>query len=570
MQSKIIIYQLLPRLFTNTCEKPVWNGSILQNGCGKLNELTSPMLMKLADLGITHIWLTGMIRHATGTDYSRFGLEPSHPDILKGIAGSPYAVKDYYDTDPDLAVSVPDRMDEFTSLINRIHAVNLKVIIDFIPNHVSRDYLSLQKPAGISDLGEKDDTNLRFHPNNNFYYLPGQTLRIGNYTECPARATGNDVFSSTPSITDWYETIKLNYGLDYADGSVHFNPVPDTWVKMTDILLFWASKGIDGFRCDMAGMVPVSFWYFAIRMVKKIYPDLLFIGELYEPARYRDYLETGGFDYLYDKAGFYDTLRSIISSGVSTRQISRIWQSLEGMDDRMLRFMENHDEQRIASASFAGDPWKGLPAMALAAFMNRGPLMVHAGQEVGEPAEGAQGFSGNDGRTSIFDYSVIPEIQKWYSDGRCTGLRLSDQQRQLRKEYAAICHLSGCSLLSTGAFYDLMWANEQMPYRDMTYAFLRYHHDSPGSGNPDSGLRGLLIWIIAIRFDQPNREVNIRIPMHALETLGLTTDQRFNFCPPPGLPGDRQNLLVSELTSAGVRIKTGYAGYGAQQLFFPW
>jgi len=570
MQSKIIIYQLLPRLYTNTRVKPVFNGTIIQNGCGKLNDLTGPLLMELSKLGVTHIWLTGIIRHATSTDYSRYGLEPSHPDILKGLAGSPYAIKDYYDIDPDLAFRVPERMDEFISLIDRIHSMRLKVIIDFIPNHVSRDYRSLQKPPGISDLGEKDDQTPGFHRDNNFYYIPGETLRIGSYSEYPARATGNDVFSSTPSKTDWYETIKINYGIDYEKGTDDFSPVPDTWIKMTDILLYWASKGIDGFRCDMAGMVPVSFWEYAIRIVKKAYPEILFVAELYEPARYRDYLETGGFDYLYDKAGFYDTLRSVISNGTSTSQISRIWQSLEGMDDQMLRFMENHDEQRIASTYFAGDPWKGLPAMALAAFMNRGPVLIHAGQEVGEPAIGAQGFSGDDGRTSIFDYSVIPEIQKWYSDGSCNELRLSAVQRQLRQEYAGICHLSGSWPISKGAFYDLMWANEEIPCRDLIFAFLRYHPDSPDPVNPDSHTRGLLIWIIAIRFDHANQEVNIRIPMHALETMGLTTDQRFNFEPLSNLPGEKQNLLVSQLNSPGVRITTGYAGYGIVQAFFPW
>ncbi|MFH0761667.1 MAG: alpha-amylase family glycosyl hydrolase [Bacteroidota bacterium] len=526
--------------------------------------------MELSSLGITHIWLTGIIRHATGTDYSKFGLEPSPPDILKGLAGSPYAIKDYYDIDPDLAVSVTERMDEFTSLIDRMHSVNLKVIIDFVPNHVSRDYRSLQKPPGITDLGENDDLTIRFHPDNNFYYIPGETLRMGSFTEYPAKATGNDVFNSTPSKTDWYETIKINYGIDYANGTNHFNPVPDTWIKMSDILLYWASKGIDGFRCDMAGMVPVSFWEYAIRIVKKVNPEILFIAELYEPSRYREYLEIGGFDYLYDKAGFYDTLRSVISYGASTRKISRIWQSLEGMDDRMLRFMETHDEQRISSAYFAGNPWKGLPATALAGFMNRGPVMIYAGQEVGEPAAGAQGFSGDDGRTSIFDYSVIPEIQKWYSNGSFDESRLSDVQRKLRKEYAVICHLSGCLPIREGAFYDLMWVNEEIPCRDLIYAFLRYHPDSPDPVNPDSGIRGLMIWIIAICFDHPDKEVIIRIPTHALEMMGLTIDQHFNFGPLTNLPGARQNLMVSQLNSPGVRITTGYAGYGIVQAFFPW
>lgn len=73
------------------------------------------------------------------------------------------------------------------------------------------------------------------------------------YKEYPAKATGNNRFDAYPNINDWYETVKLNYGIDYQNGNTpHFNPIPDTWTKMLDILLFWAGKNIDGFRCDMA------------------------------------------------------------------------------------------------------------------------------------------------------------------------------------------------------------------------------------------------------------------------------------------------------------------------------
>jgi len=390
MAEKIIIYQLFPRLFGNDVLFQEANGSLQKNGCGKFRDIDDNTLDSLMELGVSHIWLTGIIRHATGTAYPEHELPASHPQILKGLAGSPYAIKDYYDIDPDLAVRVENRMEEFESLIERIHKKGLKLIIDFVPNHVSRDYESLQKPVGIKDLGEGDEPSITFTPYNNFYYIPGHNLSLplkhegDSFQENPAKATGNDVFSPAPSINDWYETIKLNYGIDYSSGRKHYKPIPDTWKKMTEILRFWSLKGVDGFRCDMAGMVPVEFWSYAIQNIRNEFQNLIFIAEIYEPERYRQFIEEGGFDYLYDKVGLYDCIRDIICGHRTTESISRVWENLDGLDKHMLRFMENHDEQRIASDHFAGDASKGIPAMALSALMNLGPVMIYNGQEVGE------------------------------------------------------------------------------------------------------------------------------------------------------------------------------------------
>jgi len=569
MNSRIIIYQLMPRLFTNNRRDPVHNGSILENGCGKFNDLTDRVIEELSEYGITHIWLTGILRHATTTDYPNNNLKSSSPDIVKGKAGSPFAVTDYYDVDPDLSISVPDRMDEFNSLLNRIHSHGLKVIIDFIPNHVSRDYRSVQKPQGVLDLGALDDPSVSFKRDNNFYYLPGQFLRIGNYSESPAKATGNDVFNSNPSVNDWYDTIKINYGIDFSDHTNHFDPIPDTWNKMKDILQFWVAKGIDGFRCDMAGMIPVEFWAYSIQRIKAQNPEIIFIAELYEPERYRDFLESGGFDFLYDKAGFYDILRPVITGQNSTQNISRIWQSLDGLDSKMLRFLENHDEQRIASNHFAGDSRKGLPGMALAALMNKGPLLLYSGQEVGEPATGSEGFSGDDGRTSIFDYTIMPEIQKWYAEGKCDGSFLSPEQNLLRGEYSSLIRLASQSPAKDGAFYDLKWANGDNPESDRTYAFIRYHPDAANVRGGNAGRCGNIIWLIVISFDWRIRDLNIRIPSHALEILGFTDDSRILISPLPGFPGETQNLLISQITTRGVKVELNQAGYIICQSFLP-
>ena len=295
-KDKIVIYQVFPRWFGNTNTQLVKNGSLAQNGVGKFSAFTPKALAAIAELGVSHIWYTGVIEHATKTDYTAYGIRKDHTAIVKGQAGSPYAIKDYYDIDPDLADSVPDRMEEFEALVRRTHEAGMKVIIDFVPNHVARQYFSDRKENYVGDLGDHDNVNKAFDPNNNFYYLPGQTLVLHfddqddedfEYSEFPAKVTGNNCFSATPGINDWYETVKLNYGVDYQNGGAcHFSPIPDTWSKMLDILLFWAAKGIDGFRCDMAEMVPVEFWNWAIPRVKQQFP-VIFIAEVYNPDEYR-------------------------------------------------------------------------------------------------------------------------------------------------------------------------------------------------------------------------------------------------------------------------------------------
>lgn len=491
-----VIYQVMTRLFGNTQSANVRYGTIAQNGVGKFDDISSLALAELRKLGVTHMWYTGVLEHATMTDYSDFGIEQDDPDVVKGRAGSPYAIRDYYDVSPDLAVDVRGRREEFRDLIERTHEQGLFVIIDFVPNHVARTYRSDAKPAGVADLGEGDDPTVAFSPDNNFYYLPGRPfeapggyvplpgeehpLADGRFDENPAKATGNDVFTATPSVHDWFETVKLNYGVDYGDNRrTYFDPIPGTWRKMADILLYWASLGVDGFRCDMAEMVPVEFWDWAIAEVKAEFPGIVFIAEIYNPDSYLAYIRQGRFDYLYDKVQLYDTLRHIVSGRGSADHLPAIFNYFHqaGIDDHMLRFLENHDEQRIASPAFAGNPWKGWPAMVVTAAASRGPVMLYFGQEVGEPGAGNEGFQGEDGRTTIFDYWGVPEHQKWMNGGKFDGGLLSDDQKKLRATYSRLLNLCNeLPALREGAFTDLHAHNLGLPagYRNpLVYSFLR-------------------------------------------------------------------------------------------------
>ncbi|MBQ6405458.1 MAG: alpha-amylase [Prevotella sp.] len=505
---KVIVYQIFTRLFGNRNLSRKENGTIAENGCGKMADFTPQVLKDIQKMGISHVWYTGIIRHATQTDYTKYGIPRQHPAIVKGRAGSPYAITDYYDVDPDLAVDVKQRMKEFEQLVQRTHEAGLKVIIDFVPNHVARQYHSVCKPKKVKDLGETDDCMMGFDPQNNFYYCPGQRfdpyfdLYQGErepYLEMPAKATGNDHFDNAPGKNDWYETVKLNYGVDYYAGRIgHFDPIPDTWLKMTDILLFWAKKGIDGFRCDMAEMVPAEFWQYATTIVKKKFKHIIFVGEVYNPHEYRHYLASG-FDWLYDKVGMYDTMRSVICGQASASAISHAWQQTDDIRDHMLYFLENHDEQRIASDFFAADAQKGVPAMMASLLMQQNPFMLYAGEEYGERGMDREGFSGNDGRTTIFDY--------WSVDTLCRAAsgQLTEQEKALHDIHVKTMHIARQEkTVAEGVFFDLMYVNSHLQRQ---YAFLRR-------------AEGELLLVVA-NFDGSDVTINVNVPSHAFDFLTM-------------------------------------------------
>lgn len=513
--NKIVIYQVLPRLWGNMNKDLVKGGTLSQNGSGKFSDFTTARLRKIAALGATHIWYTGVLEHATTTDYSTYGIDKDNPQVVKGKAGSPYAVKDYYDVDPDLADDPAERKAEFIDLISRSHEAGLKVLMDFVPNHVARHYHSDSAPEGIQDFGSGDNTSFHFSPHNNFYYLgdtefrsPQQSTEGEEYRECPAKATGNDCFSPSPGVFDWYDTVKLNYGVDIMAGRIpHFDPMPDTWSKMTDILKYWCSFGVDGFRCDMSEMVPVEFWHYAVTEVRRKYPDVIFIAEIYNPSLYRSYTEYGGFDYLYDKVGLYDKLHAVVRGECRAGDIQYTWQAVGELKPRMLSFMENHDEVRIASAFFAGNADKGRPAMIVSALMNTNPVMIYFGQEYGEEGMDDEGYSRVDGRTSIYDYWSTDKMRR----ALCNPGKLTAEEKALHLFYKRLL-MNVCreEAVREGLFYDLTYCNTGREDRydaSALYSFIRRsRHET---------------LLVVANFSVEEKHADILIPSHAFDFLNL-------------------------------------------------
>ncbi|MBR4650990.1 MAG: alpha amylase C-terminal domain-containing protein [Prevotella sp.] len=537
MNNKILIYQVFTRLYGNrNTTRKEW-GTLEENGSGKFNDFTPQVLKDIKAMGISHIWFTGVIRHATQTDYSEYGIPTQHPAVVKGRAGSPYAICDYYDVDPDLAVDVKNRMKEFEALIARTHKAGMKVIMDFVPNHVARQYQSIAKPKGVKDLGAEDNVNEGFNPQNNFYYCPGQRfdpyfdLRTSNgglttdlmpYVEEPAKSTGNDHFDANPGINDWYETVKLNYGVDYWTHYGHFDPIPDTWKKMTAILQFWASKGVDGFRCDMAEMVPAAFWAWATDNVKFQHPDILFIGEVYNPDEYRNYI-AAGFDYLYDKVGMYDTMRNTICGHGSASFITGAWQSTDDISQHMLYFLENHDEQRVASDDFAGSAERGIPGLVASVLMRENPFMLYAAEEYGERGMEKEGFSGKDGRTTIFDY--------WSIDTLCRAAegQLTAEEEHIYSIHQRVLQIARKEKAVDGAFYDLMYANPWSARFDNNkqFAFLRKKDGD--------------ILLVVCNFNGNAVNIDVKIPPHAVEFLEIP-EKKYNAT--DLLTGDKKTINI--------------------------
>ncbi len=534
---KLVVYQCFIRIFGNNNSTNKVYGSIEENGSGKFNDIDDKALKEIKKLGTTHVWLFGSLDHLTMTDYTKFGIPNDNPWLIKGKAGSPFAVKDYYDVAPDLAVDVPNRMREFEAVVERVHSNDMKAIIDFVPNHVARYYHSDVKPSGVQDFGQNDDTSKAFSNQNNFYYLPNQKLNSfegvklpeginsEKWYESPAKATGNDVFSATPSVNDWYETIKLNYGVDYQNNrEKHFEPLPDTWLKMRDILQFWAKKGIDGVRCDMAEMVPVEFWAWVIPQIKEYNKDFIFIAEIYNPAEYSNYIKIGKFDYLYDKVGLYDALRRLMEGNGNANDITKVWQNESGdLGKNMLRFLENHDEQRINSEYFAKDANVAIPAMTLSATLHDGPIMIYSGQEFGEKGmeqEGFHGLNGTDGRSTMFDYWSLSTLNRWKNEGKYDGKLLTDDEKRLYDFYKSIGKLVAKNhAISNGNFYDLQYANQNgqsINYNDKKiFTFLRHSYKQR--------------LVIVCNFDLNNSyNTEINIPRHAWETMYLNPDKNHN------------------------------------------
>lgn len=490
-QHKFVVYQMMFHLWGNTTKNPVENGSLAQNGVTKFKDVSTKALKALKKKGFTHLYATGLLEHATMEDMSKYGSPVDHPDVVKGRCGSPFAIKDYYDVNPFFADKPENRLAEFDAMLKRIHQEGLKLIIDFVPNHLARNYSSDQKPSGVVDFGFSDDKNKAFDPNNNFYYLPGTQFSIPDgvnspikstvpYVEIPAKVSGNNVFSAKPSINDWFETVKLNYGIDFQHNQTqHFSPIPNTWNKMAEVLSYWTSKGVDGFRCDMAEMVPVEFWEYAIKKTKAQNPSLLFIAEIYQPALYKEYIFRGGFDYLYDKVGLYDAVRRLMEQKehATVEDITGVWQKESGdFSEHMLRFLENHDEQRINTPAFAkNNLWSTIPGMAVTALMHNGPIMIYFGQEFGEKANEREGFNQADDRTTMFDFWRVDSHQRWLNEGKFNSELLTEEEKSLDKFYVDLMKFSTSeSVYQGGKFFDLQYAQNASYDKRKVYSFIRY------------------------------------------------------------------------------------------------
>jgi glycosidase len=513
-EHKKVVYQVFTRLFgnTNTTNKP-W-GTIEENGVGKFNDFTDKALGEIKDLGVTHIWYTGVPHHALVRDYTSYGISNDDPDVVKGRAGSPYAVKDYYNVNPDLAVNPANRLSEFEALIARTHKAGMKVIIDIVPNHIARKYEGKSNPKGVKDFGADDDVNVAYKRDNNFYYIPNTRFEVpdapkplngeihpladGKFDEFPAKWTGNGSRMAKPDKNDWYETVKVNYGIrpdggkdfpelpadfDKKNYKEHFaywtdKNVPNSWVKFKDIALYWVAKGVDGFRYDMAEMVPYEFWSYMNSAIKMANPDSFLMAEVYNPREYRNYIHLGKMDYLYDKVETYDKLKDVIQGRSWPDEISGIQYNMMDIEHHMLHFLDNHDEQRLASPEFAGSGERGKPLMVVSTTLSSSPTMIYFGQEVGEPGKEDAGF-GTHSRTSIFDYIGVPHHQRWMNNGTFDGGQLSSSEKQLRDFYKRLLNFSLKSSALMGSYQEIQGANRNIVqgYDKDLYTFARWSQE---------------------------------------------------------------------------------------------
>lgn len=592
------IYQLLPRLFGNTNETRKPGGTLEENGVGKFSDINETAIEELKNMGFTHLWLTGILQQATATDHSAAGEPPDDPDLLKGRAGSPYAIRDYFDVSPDYADDPAKRLDEFKALIDRIHARGLKAIVDFVPNHVARSYSSNVKPD--LSFGKDDDRGKFFDPKNNFFYLvekpgleAGPPLRLPTLEAAEGapplpgvdglfegetefgRVTGNDIVSWSPGRNTWYETVKLNYGWDFTDpekktrryphGQNTDLPVPDTWKKMDEVIAYWQELGVDGFRADMAHMVPPEFWHWLIVRARQRNPDVFFVAEAYagdaqvpsgDPqasavtgGEVMLELLKSGFDAVYDDPS-YDALKEVFDGAGTANDLDDV-RPRTFLFDNSLRYAENHDEVRLASPRQWGGHGMnvGKPVSALLFGLSRGPVMLYHGQEVGEPALGAEGHGGDDARTTIYDYWSMPEFTKWVNGGKFDGGSLSEEQKALREYYRRLLHLADQPAFRDGDFHALSPDNAENPsYGRLPsgisghwiYSYLR--HD------PVSGQKILVV--ANLHPDLAMQDVRIRFPKKAMRFLGWDAIAGSNMV--PVLAGDR----LGEVTGESAAIQT--------------
>jgi glycosidase len=532
---RAVIYQLVVRLFGNTNETRALDGTIAQNGCGHFSDVTSDALDEIHALGATHVWLTGAIRQATLTDWSSVDpmLAADDPDVVKGRAGSFYAIRDYYDVSPDLADDPVHRVDELDALVARIHAAGMQVVLDLVPNHVARSYHSVVHPEW--DFGAGDDQSRFFASSNAFFYVSGGPLHLshpGSWAPSGvtfdglfaredgsaghvARATGDNFAGLSPSANDWYETIKLNYGLDFTNGTTQFAPMPTTWTLIDHVLAYWQAHGIDGFRCDFAHYVPDEAWRYLIAQARIRDPGTFFFAEAYDrlPGLIGD-----GFDAVYHDAT-YDTLKNVYIGHGGQTELEGVLGALGDPDrNHYVEYLENHDERRVASpiVTSGGPDDSGFGSAAAAHQLaplqylwSGGPILMLNGQEVGEPGAGAEGFGGDDGRTTIFDYWSMPAMVRWWNG------TLSPAETALRAWYADLLALAQDPAVQSNRYWGLEYFDRTSMFGDCPDALFTFARFETGGER--------LIVVVANFAPGSATSGRIRIPLDLASAAGLPT-----------------------------------------------
>jgi len=242
--------------------------------------------------------------------------------------------------------------------------------------------------------------------------------------------------------------VKLNYGHDFRKGAntselEDLDSVPDTWLKLDQVIEYWQSMGVDGFRCDMAHMVPISFWKWLVARGRDRDEHVYFTGEAYDsdPTKLTEgnvlhQLLDSGFDSVYDSRS-YDLVKGIYEEGKWANDLDELLWDHKRLH-KMLRYIENHDEVRVASPGNWGDWGASVGKAATAVIMGTGRsgMLLYSGQEVAENAAEAEGFSKADGRSSIFDYWSGEQLCKWTNQLKFDGGRLDQYQQDLRAWYA--------------------------------------------------------------------------------------------------------------------------------------
>ncbi len=345
---------------------------------------------------------------------------------------------------------------------------------------------------------------------------------------------------------------------------------------MDRVLEHWQALGVDGFRCDMAHMVPPEFWKWAIAKSRARHIDVVFVGEAYD----NDPTKVPGVDPVISKLhdGRSNVMFDLLDAGFNGvyddptyRMIKKIYEGpgwANDIDDarsddfifeNSLRYAENHDEVRIAAQSqWGGLGMKvGVPVSAILFGLSRGPIMLYNGQEVGEPGEGLEGFGGNDARTSIFDYWSMPEFVKWANGHKYDGARLSAEQKQLRSFYGRLLNVLDEPAFRDGVCIPLNAANRdnpnygrlpnEQPSGHWLYSFLR--HD------PESSQTFLIV--VNLNPWESFKNVRIVVPSSVAQQIGLNKfapETQIYFKDRLAIDGASSRTSVTETMTNGIPI----------------